>query len=488
VARLSMNMVGFAFNNRLLFGGFAGEPQSTVGSLNPFNDPAGENLTLLLLDAHRMLNFQSAALLQIPAFVELFKEAFPQEAAQAAAANDLTILVNDQTVLRATATFLRTVVTRNTPFDQFLAGDNGALTPGQIRGAQLFFTPATGGAGGAGCFTCHSGPMLNKQYNDPGVAGIGQFIEQNFFNVGIGDHPIQALNALARGHINPTKLGADGFPYHAEDNGRQEITHDATDAFEFRALTLRQLKNSGNFFHNAVLTNVRDVVEYFNAGIPMDPTAGAQATLSPRFTNPRGPGYPNGLGLSEQQVDDLTDFLENALYDPALVTYDPNSSTDTFQPNVHDLTYSKYHPEIAALGAKDGFVPSGLATDSNDPLTRRDEGLEFLDVTSETSIKRVSSISQGSIQADNYTITNISTSVVDTNLLIIVQGLAAGIQLENASGTTSTGNTYIRVFLTNGVIQPGQNIAHTLIFKRPGGNNAPPVSYSLDLLSGQGNP
>ena len=77
VARMSMAMVGFAFNNRLLFGGIGGEPQSTIGSLNPFNDPAGENMTLLLLDAHRMLNFQSAELQKIPAFVELFKEAFP---------------------------------------------------------------------------------------------------------------------------------------------------------------------------------------------------------------------------------------------------------------------------------------------------------------------------------------------------------------------------------------------------------------------------
>ena len=493
VARMSMNLVGFAFNNRLLFGGFGGEPPATPGSLNPFNDPAGENMTLLLLDAHRHLNFQSAALRQIPAFVKLFRDAFPTEAAAApncvpGSPVGCDPLINDQTVFRATATFLRTVVTRNTPFDKFVAGDNGALTPAQVRGAQLFFTPATNGAGGAGCFTCHSGPTLNKQYNDPDVTGIGAFIEENFINVGIGDHPIRALDALARGHINPARLGADGFPYHAEDTGRQEITHDPADAFRFRALTLRQLKNSGNFFHNAVLTNVRDVVEYFNAGVPMDPTAGAQATLDRRFTNPRGPGFPNGLGLTEQQVDDITDFLENALYDPALVTFDPNSTTDTFQPNVRDLTYSKYRPDLAALGAKDGFVPSGLATDSNDPLTRRDEGLEFLDVTSRTNIQRVSSNSQGSTQTDNYTITNTGTSVVDTHLLIVVQGLASGVTLQNASGTTSTGNPYIRVFLTNGVIQPGQNIAQALIFKRPGGDKAPPVSYSLDLLSGQGNP
>jgi hypothetical protein len=492
VARLSMGLVGFAFNNRLLFGGFAGEPQSTVGSLNPFNDPAGENLTLLLLDAHRMLNFQSAALLQIPAFVKLFRDAFPQEAAQADAANDLTILVNDQTVFRATSTFLRTVVTRNTPFDKFLAGDNGALTPAQVRGAHLFFTPATGGAGGAGCFTCHSGPMLNKQYNDPDVAGIGTFIEENFFNVGIGDHPIRALDALARGHIDPTRLGADGFPYHAEDVGRQEITHDPADAFRFRTLTMRQLKFGRNFFHSAAFTNVRDVVEYFNAGVPQDPTAGAAPTLSARFTNPRGPGSPNGLGLSEQQVNDITDFLENALYDPTLVTFDPNSSTDTFQPNVRDLTYSKYRPDLAALGAKDGFVPSGLAIDSNDPLTRRDEGLEFLDVTSQAGTKLTSSTATGNQQKDVYTITNTNSStVIDTNLLIIVKGLSSPFKLENASGTTNAGDRYIRVFLPDGVLQPGQSISQTLTFTRqpPGPPPAAgPVPVTFTLLSGQGNP
>src|SRR5262249_35872208 len=214
VGRQSMSMIGFAFNNRLLFGGLGGEPEPTPGSLNPFNDPAQENLTLLLLDAHRMLNFQSAELQKIPAFVKLFRDAFPDKAADADLAGNLSLLVNDETEFRAQATFLRTVVTRNTPFDRFLAGDNHALTPRQRRGAELFFSPAAGGAGGAGCFTCHSGPMLNKQPNDPDVAGVGAFVEENFFNVGIGDHPVRALNALARGTLDPTKLGKDGFPYH----------------------------------------------------------------------------------------------------------------------------------------------------------------------------------------------------------------------------------------------------------------------------------
>src|SRR5207249_5568398 len=167
VARQAPSLIGFAFNNRLPFGGIGGEPPPTTASLNPFNDPAGENLTLLLLDAHRMINFQSAELLKIPAFVKLFRDAFPEEAAQADAKNDLTLLVNDQTEFRAQATFLRTVVTRNTAFDRFLAGDNGALTERQRRGAKLFFTSATNGQGGAAGFPCHSGPMLNKHAYGP---------------------------------------------------------------------------------------------------------------------------------------------------------------------------------------------------------------------------------------------------------------------------------------------------------------------------------
>src|SRR5262249_29433773 len=151
-----------------------GEPPATPGSLNPFNDPAGEHMTLLLLDAYRILNFQSSGLLKISAFVELFRDALPMEPVLAPIPRqDLSDLVNDVTEFRAQATFLRTVVTRNTAFDRFLAGDNGALTEGQRRGAKLFFTPAANGAGGAGCFTCHSGPMLNKQFNDPDVAGMG---------------------------------------------------------------------------------------------------------------------------------------------------------------------------------------------------------------------------------------------------------------------------------------------------------------------------
>ncbi len=484
VGRQSPSMIGFAFNNRLLFGGFAGESNTLPGGLNPLNDPAQENLTLLLLDAHRMLDFESSELQRIPAFVELFRQAFPDEAQGYQACKmtdpsgtcqaDLDTLVNDDTVLRATATFLRTAVTRNTPFDRFVAGED-ALSPRQQRGARLFFTKAENG--GAGCFGCHSGPMFNKQPNDPDLAGIGQLVEENFFNLGIGDHPVQALNALRRGHL---AFDGAGRPLaHGEDTGRQEITHDPEHAYKFRSLTLRQLKDARTFFHNGSFTNLRDVVSYFNDGIPQDQQfAGGAPTLEPRFTHPRGGTAPRGLGLDDDQIDAVTDFLENGLYDPGFV--------QAFQPNQVDLTYSKNHPELAALGAKDGQMLSGRAVDNDDPLSRRDEGLEFLDVTRQVRADRLGSGLSRQAAEDVFQFTNTSDSVVDTHLLIVVRGLPRGVQLRNASGTTKGGDPYIRVFLPGGTLQPGQHITQRLAFNGVARRIRP--TYRLTLLSGQGAP
>jgi cytochrome c peroxidase len=276
VARNAPGVIGAAFNNRLLMGGFAGEPDDSPGGLNPFSHPAQENVALLLLDAHRMLEDQSAELQKFATYRKLFRDAFPEEARQADAAGNLDLLINDITVFRATATFLRTTVTRDTPWDRFLAGDNGALTPAQRRGARLFYTSAR--SGGAGCYSCHSGPMLNKQVNDPDVAGVGQFVEQNFYNLALADHPLQALNRAGRNQPN------------FRDDGRKEITGRDSDAFKFRVLTLRQLKDARFFFHNGSFTTVKDVVRYFNAGVPQDAEAAAAGTLTRRFTFPRGRG------------------------------------------------------------------------------------------------------------------------------------------------------------------------------------------------------
>jgi hypothetical protein len=73
--------------------------------------------------------------------------------------------------------------------------------------------------------------------------------------------------------------------------------------------------------------------------VPQNAKAAASTFTTP-FSCPRGCGSARGLGLTDEQVDDLADFIENALYDPAFVHFDPNSTTDTIKLNERDVTYS----------------------------------------------------------------------------------------------------------------------------------------------------
>ena len=138
------------------------------------------------------------------------------------------------------------------------------------------------------------------------------------------------------------------------------------------------------FMHSGELQTLREVVEYFNNGVPASVDAAAAGNLSADFTNPRGPGE-TGLGLSEADIEALVDFLENGLYDPAFVTHDPTSTTETFELNESDLTYSS---RLRDLGAVDGRVPSGLFHPQTDALSIQDMttttpgGCGFLDLFS----------------------------------------------------------------------------------------------------------
>ena len=64
-------------------------------------------------------------------------------------------LINNVTIFRATASFMRTVVTRNTPWDRFLAGENGALT---LRRSVAPIVLHVRAERWRRCYTCHSGP------------------------------------------------------------------------------------------------------------------------------------------------------------------------------------------------------------------------------------------------------------------------------------------------------------------------------------------
>ena len=64
--------------------------------------------------------------------------------------------INEPALRRALASYVRTILAGNSPYDRYLAGDRTALTIQQQKGLQLF-------RGKAGCISCHLGPNLTDE-------------------------------------------------------------------------------------------------------------------------------------------------------------------------------------------------------------------------------------------------------------------------------------------------------------------------------------
>jgi cytochrome c peroxidase len=185
-----------------------------------------------------------------------------------------------KTTAFAIAAYFRTILTNEAPFQNWLKGDANAMTDQQKRGAVLFFTKA-------GCNNCHNSASLNAmRYEAIGVNNLFQS-PYDVFRTDVKD-----LRNFGRG----------GFTKREED------------MFKYKVPQLYNLKHVGFYFHGASKTSLRDVVKYFNAGIPENTTV-PLSQISKNF-------HP--LGLTEEEVDDLTEFLENALYDANIERYAPN--------------------------------------------------------------------------------------------------------------------------------------------------------------------
>ena len=103
-----------------------------------------------------------ARLAEFPVYHDQFAAAFPEDEAP----------INSENVGLALAAFQRTLNTPNSPFDQWLAGDDAALTEQQKRGILAFVD--------YGCSTCHNGPALTDSnfhvIQVPGSTDLGRFL------------------------------------------------------------------------------------------------------------------------------------------------------------------------------------------------------------------------------------------------------------------------------------------------------------------------
>src|SRR5262249_5030676 len=80
-----------------------------------------------------------AKLKAMSGYVEAFEKAYPGEG------------INEHTLVKAIASFERTLVSRQSPFDTWIGGKENAISPSAQRGFRLF-------VGKANCVTCHQAP------------------------------------------------------------------------------------------------------------------------------------------------------------------------------------------------------------------------------------------------------------------------------------------------------------------------------------------
>ena len=180
----------------------------------------------------------AAKLNGIAGYRALFEKAFGP--------GDITI----DNVAKAIATFERTLLSGDSAYDRYKAGNKAVLSPAQIRGMDVFFNKAK-------CDQCHEGIV---------------FTSNSYHNLGVGmDQP-------------------------EPDVGRYKVTNDEHDWGAFKTPGLRDVALTAPYMHDGSLKTLGEVVEFYDKG--GKPNKNLDEKIKP-------------LKLTDQQKKDLVEFLKS---------------------------------------------------------------------------------------------------------------------------------------------------------------------------------
>ena len=254
------------------------------------------------------------------------------------------------------------------------------LTPGQLRGLNLFQTKA-------GCIVCHGGPELSNASVGT-VSGFpvermimeddsARVYDTGFYHIGVRptaeDAGLAGTDPVAGLPLSQAEL----FREHVCDGGYETVivpgrrgdgiapspmncNDDIARGGFFKAPQLRNVGLTAPYFHNGSQLTLEQVVEFYNRGGDFN-TVDEVKFMDPDIEL---------LGLTLQEKTDLVDFLRNGLTDPRTVAQAaPFDHPQLFAPNGHPQGTNGYpvqpdplHPgqatnqfiEIPAVGAKGG--------------------------------------------------------------------------------------------------------------------------------------
>ncbi|MEL7451157.1 MAG: cytochrome c peroxidase, partial [Pseudomonadota bacterium] len=175
----------------------------------------------------------------VPAYVSLFRAAYPDEVFTA---DDITYVRAANAIATFESHAFRTL---NSPFDRHLRGEEGSLSDSEARGMALFY-------GEAGCSGCHSGKLQT---------------DQDFHAIAM------VQTGPGKGHgMDGSYRRATGFDVTLEDIGRGDVTGDQADNFRFRTPSLRNVALTGPWGHTGAYASLEAVVRHH-----LDPVAALEA-------------------------------------------------------------------------------------------------------------------------------------------------------------------------------------------------------------------
>jgi cytochrome c peroxidase len=213
-----------------------------------------------------------------PEYLELFKKAFGKAGSQ----------ITMREVTQAIASFERTLLAGNSPFDRYLyGGDKKAMSPAAIRGLDVFINQGR-------CVSCHVIEQTQALFTDNRFHMIGSGAKQMPKN----------LDDLAAAVEVVQKKGTDIAVLSNEKTsslGRYAVTRDLTDIGAFKTPTLRNVALTAPYLHDGSLKTLEEVIQFYNNGGREKETDPVPELLS---------GGIRPLNLSKEQQADLVEFLK----------------------------------------------------------------------------------------------------------------------------------------------------------------------------------
>lgn len=221
--------VGFGDNREVGYTGFVQRNTPTIintaynginqnGNVNPDNAE--------MFWDNRAHGLEEQALMPLHSFAEMRGNAFEEDETLEVIVERLNAIddyrdrfqaafgdnnVNSENIARALAAFQRTIIANNSPFDEYMRGDETAMTQQQIRGMNVFVN--------VGCINCHNGPMFS-------------------------DYELHVLGV--------------------RENNKLDEADEGDGNFAFRTPTLRNLRFTGPYMHNGEFNTLRRVLDFYD--------------------------------------------------------------------------------------------------------------------------------------------------------------------------------------------------------------------------------